>query len=195
MKLKDHTDDQLFRQEWMERSDGSIYDTIHIRRMVGDVIDGFAQPVGATIITPGGSYTKTFDDTNMFDAFILPPPNSMFVDEIKCLLTRDDVVVPIGDRWYRNIRFQFMINQKIYREGHLDTVADPSAMFVDEWERKNASEKNLYKLMRRTLSTPLLINVQETFQFRVFFHDALDLLNGPDKLRIYLDGFRYRAII
>ena len=179
----------------MERSDGAIYDTIHIRRMVGAVIDAFSQPVGATIVAPEGSYTKTFDDTNMFDAFILPPPNAMFVDEIKCLLTRDGVVVPISNPWYRNIRFQFLISQKVYREGHLDTAADPSAMFVDEWERKNARERNLYKLMRRPLSTPILINVQETFGFRVFFHEALDMLNGPDKLRVYLDGFRYRAVI
>lgn len=172
--------------DWMERADASLYDTLYLP-LQGRSLNAFVFPVG--------SGRKTFNDTNMFQAGLLPSPHCMFVDEIKCLFQNDSVVVPVSSVWYRYGRYRFMVNNKIYREGHLDTVADPVAMFVDETERKNAISRNLHKLMRRKLSTPILIEQQESFRVQIDFDDALEMANAPASLRIYLEGLIYRSVV
>lgn len=194
---------EAYRQTWIERYDGPVYDTLYLpvppipdnalqpdRRM-----RAFDVPLGQ-IVTPWGGTTriKDLNDTNMFECRMLPRPNEMFVENITAMFQRDGVVIPFTNPWYHRSIFRFYLNQKLYAEGHLDTIAAPPAYFVDEMERKDAIRRNLYKLLDRKWNTPLLIEQQEAFLVEIEFPPDLAWRGVPETLRIYLNGFRYRAI-
>jgi hypothetical protein len=190
--------EELKREEpvythWMEPSDVPIYDTVYFPTDNRELF-AFVDPLGSVVMTSVGPKVKDFTDTNMYESGILNPPGAMFVREITCGFVKNGEILPIRSTWYNGTQLSFYINQKLYYESHVSQLADPAALFADDVERKYAMERDLFKLCRRWLSCPLLIERRESFGVRIRMNKFMDMENQPEKLVIHLHGIYYRAI-
>lgn len=172
--------------------DHTLYDTIYLPSAVYEhTAQAFIYPVGQSVFTKNGRYSKQSTDTNLLLMSQLEAPLEFSVKSIECLLYGQTGILGITSRWYGEIALHFSVLNKNYFQAPLAKCAGLAALTAGRTGFLTTEQLiELKKAYTHHFDIPVYIGPHMYFTAHFKFSDWQDGDFGlyPDKLVVMLNG-------